>query len=640
MVFGDWFKGSKDKKKPAPPAIRRPDEFVTVYDERGRELQIKRADWVPQVLAPAIEKAWNDPAQLRAQIVQALRDEFPEHVLAAADRLVELDHESEDALVIAAAAWLATDNADAADRFLQRALAKHGPTGIILTNVAKVQEQRGAKREARVTLRRALELDPNQEMALGWWAADAHQAGGDAEYLAALEAIAVLPNAWRPQLWLGRVKLKMGDRAGALALYDQVLARSGDAGDALMMVTGDLGNAGALEDIVRIAVPRYTPEAHGPAAGMNLARAFMQLGRIDDARAVVRRMQAMGWAPLAATLAALDAEIMNAAPQTDPGPAPEVGAMAFDSPIWTRGLWEPDWLWREPAADEPTITLPSFANELATATGVRKTDDMGRLTRALPIYLEEALRVRFRLRARAALWIAKGYGPAVSSRQLDRAVLESAAPESAARRIIVAGSLVASGVNLQIWEIGGDAPVDVPIAVALNDPAAVAAAVESALVGALKQRGVLWDAPPPPFYRAPTPDLLGAYVLCLEQLLYQLIVANDLLPAASLWNERGFFESYFGLVEAWPNAPESARLLAICGTLAAATYKSALVEPYRKIVLQWVDEAAPGSPVQKLAPAIFKRLGEDTRYQLWLRRAPALGDARYMAWLERVKAGS
>src|SRR4029079_15102990 len=172
MAFGDWFKGNKDRKKPAPPAIRRPDEFVTVYDERGRALQVKRADWVPQVLVPAIEKAWNDPAQLRAQIVQALRDEFPEHVLAAADRLIESDYESEDAAGIAAAAWLATDNADAADRFLQRALAKHGPTGIILTNVAKVQEQRGAKREARATLRRALELDARQEMDLGTTDAD------------------------------------------------------------------------------------------------------------------------------------------------------------------------------------------------------------------------------------------------------------------------------------------------------------------------------------------------------------------------------------------------------------------------------------------------------------------------------------
>ena len=78
----------------------------------------------------------------------------------------------------------------------------------MLTNVAKVQERRGAKREARATLRRALELDPNQDNGLLWWASDAREAGGDSEYVAALEAIAVLPGAWRPQLWLAREKLK------------------------------------------------------------------------------------------------------------------------------------------------------------------------------------------------------------------------------------------------------------------------------------------------------------------------------------------------------------------------------------------------------------------------------------------------
>ena len=58
---------------------------------------------------------------------------------------------------------------------------------------------------------------------------------------------------------------------------------------------------------------------------MNIAQAFKQLGRIDEARDVVRRMQAMGWAPLAATLAALDADIMAAAPAKQDEGVPEVG---------------------------------------------------------------------------------------------------------------------------------------------------------------------------------------------------------------------------------------------------------------------------------------------------------------------------
>ena len=50
--------------------------------------------------------------------------------------------------------------------------------------------------------------------------------------------------------------------------------------------------------IVRIAVPRYKPEAHGPAAGMNLARAFMQTSegraRVDLHRANLEQLTRSG----------------------------------------------------------------------------------------------------------------------------------------------------------------------------------------------------------------------------------------------------------------------------------------------------------------------------------------------------------
>jgi len=642
MGFGDWFKGKPQPYQRKAPVIRRPDEFVTVYDERGRELKVKRSDWVPNVLTPALEKAWNDPQQLRAQIGQALRDEFIDQVADAAEHLVAIDHESEDALIIAAIVRMETGDLDGADATLQRSIAKHGSTGVVLTNQAKVLDRRGDKAQSRATLRRALELDPNQDNGLMWWISIAREERGEAAYTAALREIAAMPGAWRPQLWLARRMLTSGDREGALALYDHVLAHAAEDHEVLTQVTGDLGNAGALEDLVRLGAPLYKPEVHGPHAGMNIVQGLRQLGRLDDARALVRRLQAMPWPPLAAALAQLDAEIASAGTPKGDGSIPEVGAMTLDSPIWSRGLYEPDWLWAAPTDDEPAICLSTFANETIAGDApaqLQTVDDLGRLTRALPIYLAEAFRLRFRVRTRAAMWVVKNGGPAVMGKPLNREILESAAPEAAARRIVVAGSLVATGVQLQIWEIGRpDPPATVSVEVSLQDVGAVLGGVERALTAALRERGVLVEAAFPSFYRPPPADRLVHYVSGLEQLFYQLLAANEIVRPDSLWNERGFFETYFGLVEAWPNAPESARLIAICGIIAAAKYGSPLIEPYRKMVLEWADESAPGSVVNRLAPAIFKRLGDQQRYQRWLQRAPALGDSRYMAWLERVKA--
>src|SRR5262249_30223416 len=156
---------------------------------------------------------------------------------------------------------------------------------------------------------------------------------GEAGYIAALDEIAAVRAAWRPQLWLAREKLSAGDRAGALALFDHVLSVAADAPDVLGAVTGVLGAAGALEDLVRLAAPRYKPEVHGPPAGMNLVEALNRLGRTDEARALVRRLQAMPWPPLAARLAELEKEIVASALPKKEDAVPKVGAVNIPAPL-------------------------------------------------------------------------------------------------------------------------------------------------------------------------------------------------------------------------------------------------------------------------------------------------------------------
>jgi tetratricopeptide (TPR) repeat protein len=636
MGLGNWFKSGEASAAP----VRRPDELITVYDERGRELHIRRATWVESVLSPGLQKAWNDPKQLAAQIAQALHDDFAEQIQHAAERLLVLDHESENALILAAVTHLECGDLDLAEEIIERSIDKHGPSGSALTNLAKLYERRGDKNKSTTTLRRALDLDPNQDSLL-WWAVLAKEERGDAGFVAALEEIAQVPRAWRPQLWIAREKLKQGDRPAALALYEKALVSAADRGDVLMMVTGDLGNAGAVEDVIRLAAPHYAPEVHGPRAGMNIVRAYTQLGRTDEARALLRRLQAMSWPPFAEALAKLDAEVVAASLPRITDAAPAIGIHAFDRPLWTRGLFEPDWLFRTSAANEPTIYLVAFANEMLKneTPQVRMSEALGRLTRGLPLYLAETLGLGFRLQSRALMLISKAHGPAVVGQMLGRPLIESHLPAGDGRRVVVAGSLVAEGVQLCIWEVGGSPTTEtVNVASSLDNAGALVAAVGKALAANLEKRGLLARLRPPAFYQAPNAGMLTNYVLALEQLLYQVLAASDILPLRSLWNERGLFETYFNLVDGWTNAPDSARLIAISGTVAAVKYGSSIVGPYRDLVLHWLDDAAVGSVLFRLAPAVFKCLGETESFEGTLARLPKLADAAYMAWLDRVKS--
>jgi tetratricopeptide (TPR) repeat protein len=639
MGFADWWKGKGKTTQRKTPEIRRPDDFVTAWDERGRELKIRRRDWVTSVLQPRIEEAWNDAEALSSTIVQALRDDLVEQVAAAAERLVAIDARSERALVLVAIVRMETGDLDGAEQALKTSIEEHEETGVVLTNLAKVMDRRGQKEQSHATLRRALERDPNQESGLLWWAALAQEAAGNPQYVAALEEIARLPGAWRPQLWLAREALKRGDRAAAVELYDQVLSVAADEADVLIMVTGDLGKSGDLEDLVRLAAPRYQPERHGPPAGMNLIQAWRQLGRVEEARTMVRKLQAMGWAPLAGRLAQLDGELAAALLPNDQVPVPQITAADFEEPIWTWGLSGPDWLFTAPDQEAPSITLFTLANELAVATSaqVQVTDDLGRLTRAIPLYLAEVLQLRHGGPVRCKLLIVEGHGPAVFATEFPRQVLEATLPPARAPRLVVTGSVAGSGLRLELWEAGtSGAPVTIGVEGSLADVGALVGRAERALTGALMARGLRLDARPPRFHHAPPPELLGGYVSALEQLFYQLLVVNELASAQSLWNERGFFETYFSLVDSWPSAPDSARLIAICGVLAGARYQSAILDPYRKLVLKWLDEAPAGGVLGRLAPAVWKRLGESTRLDAWSKHRPLQGDAAYAGWLARV----
>jgi hypothetical protein len=219
------------------------------------------------------------------------------------------------------------------------------------------------------------------------------------------------------------------------------------------MVTGDLGRAGALEDLVRLAAHRYKPEIHGPPAGMNIARALKDLGRTEEARAIVRRLQAMRWAPLAAPLAELDSQIATSALPRHDDSIPAIIAAGFEAPLWTRGLFDPTWLLPARADDVPCLILFTLANEMlaGTSSQVQRSDAQGGLTRAIPLYLAETLQLKFLLRVRCAILVAKGRGPVVLGKPLQHEDLARLLPEKAAARcIVVTGSLVPEGIRLQL----------------------------------------------------------------------------------------------------------------------------------------------------------------------------------------------
>ena len=145
--------------------------LIRAYDAYGREIFVTREQWRDNVLAGAIERHWDDADSLASLIIQSLGDGFVDEMLKPAERLVALEPAAERAAVLLAIVYMKTGRLDDSERVLLAYTQQHGETGVTLTNLAKIHDERGDEARARDTLWRALERDPNQENGLGWYEA-------------------------------------------------------------------------------------------------------------------------------------------------------------------------------------------------------------------------------------------------------------------------------------------------------------------------------------------------------------------------------------------------------------------------------------------------------------------------------------
>src|SRR5207247_11101465 len=111
-------------------------------------------------------------------------------LLGPSRRLVEIDPRPERATTARGIVLMTTGGLGGAEEALRRYHGQHDPSGVILTNLAKVAAERGDHERADDLLSEALQVDPNLENGLLWWAALAREQGGEEAYLEALEIIA------------------------------------------------------------------------------------------------------------------------------------------------------------------------------------------------------------------------------------------------------------------------------------------------------------------------------------------------------------------------------------------------------------------------------------------------------------------
>lgn len=206
-----------------------------------------------------------------------------------------------------------------------------------------------------------------------------------------------------PRLAAARARLEAHDVPGALAIYEELVAVAGDRADVLVTISGDLGARGHVAQIIELVAPRYDADRHGPATGINLLQAYLVTRNPDAAQHVLDILFALNRPELEMRLHGFSnaiAEMINErhAP-LDPGAVghvaevPKVGLITISKPIWSYGLEAMAQLL--PAKEGrlrklafAQLALPGAYTDVGAAMA-QPEDELGRLSRALPVWLAE-----------------------------------------------------------------------------------------------------------------------------------------------------------------------------------------------------------------------------------------------------------
>ncbi|MET3289907.1 UNVERIFIED_CONTAM: tetratricopeptide (TPR) repeat protein [Brevibacillus sp. OAP136] len=266
-------------------------DFIEFTNEHGQRVQIAREEYEKKIIPQNLEMYWDNPEMLRQFAMELVRDGFGLQGGKAADRLLELYGRIEPALNFRAVAHMQTGELDEAKKVLIECIEKFPESGAAFTNIAKILAYEGEGNKAFEALQQGLVYDPNQESAMDLYVHSFLELEQRELLLERLKELGEIEGAWRPHMVLGRLTLEDGNLLVALQAYREAIKKADDSEEVIMNVTGELGQAGYVYQLIQIAEQFWKPTFAHPFTGFNYANALIATEQGDKAIAVLLEMK-------------------------------------------------------------------------------------------------------------------------------------------------------------------------------------------------------------------------------------------------------------------------------------------------------------------------------------------------------------
>jgi tetratricopeptide (TPR) repeat protein len=296
--------GSPEEKK------MHDNENVELYTKEGVKILVSKTEW-KGALPEYFKEVSANPDETYKLIVLSLQDGLYEECLDPARMLVSSDPNKERAANILGIVLLKNGLLKEAQEVLEEYLKETGPSGAILTNLAKIYEQKGDERKAYKTLWKALIADPNQDNALAWWYS-IHKENKETQRLdESLIKLTEIPGSFRPMAYLAVRSFEENETENAMLILRKVLESAGENPDALMIVSGELAFRGYVREALDMVYPIYDARKHGHLAGLNLILACVTLKEREKGVELCDAVESLGRSDLRQRIHGLREELLK-----------------------------------------------------------------------------------------------------------------------------------------------------------------------------------------------------------------------------------------------------------------------------------------------------------------------------------------
>jgi len=627
----------------AAPGKPEPAPFVEATDSFGRRVRLSRDEYKKNVLPELIKAHGSDPERLTAVIMQALRDGLAGEMIAAANRLTVIDKDPERCLSVLAVVQRDAGELDAAEFTLKELLQKRPKSPSARVGLAMLADQRGDGPRCEELLWDALQQDSNHADAVHGWLQVRHRIVGDAGYRAEVEKLTALPGTWRPQLWLARLSLQQGQPDAAAAMYRAVFARSPVESDALVMAGGDLAQHNHHDLIAELIVPRFQPGRHHPHAGVALLHHFLHTQQHDQGAALLHQMHLHYGHMIGEQLQPFTAEFDRQRLAKLPAPPPlppnaRIGLYRVDRPIWYAGLEDPQWLLPQKNADSKQVLVMALAVDGQPTLPPGREDELGRLTRSVPLFLAEHVWLSTPHRGTATLPLAEQGGWAVMGRPWPEEQIAAQLNDGErSKTILVTGVLRVDGEKrrIDVWAYDCGTKQRVGHAATEGTMPEIGRMM-------LQLMAELWPAlGGEAGHKPPVGDeaFWARYLDGLGQHAALVVTQAGGMPKDRLYGER-YIAQWLQSVALQETRWQPGFWLYASSLCVLAQLGSVVPKEHARVVAELFRQSGPETAFARLAVRPLRAVGLDGFWQQ--RRAEVVGSAGannpYSAWLQRAEA--